>query len=292
MKQCFSLLLAFSILAPSSFAADTQTSAAPAVAVVPGVPVAAQDKPRVFVTDGPLNGDAASGNVENGPNARVVEIQADLIKVCPKVTVTNRPDTADFTLLFRRDESKRSSMTAFGGAFAGAFGGLAGLALSAGSKVNGASLISANGDLVTATKQRTVEKAILELCASIPATVAHVAPQPDPAQASAQNADMPEPLPIPAPVAQSAPAQPAVAAASTELTLVSTPDGADIEVDGAFVGSTPSTVTVASGDHTVTVSKKGYLPYEKNLRTSGGKINLRADLDATKGDGLARSARR
>jgi PEGA domain len=75
-------------------------------------------------------------------------------------------------------------------------------------------------------------------------------------------------------------AQPAAATSGTELTLVSTPDGADIEVDGAFVGSTPSTVTLGNGDHTVRVSKKGYQPYEKKLRTSGGKINLRADLGA------------
>jgi PEGA domain len=73
-------------------------------------------------------------------------------------------------------------------------------------------------------------------------------------------------------------AQPAVVT-STELTLVSTPDGADIEIDGAFIGSTPSTVTLAQGDHAVKVSLKGYQTYEKNLHTTGGKINLRAQLD-------------
>ena len=45
-------------------------------------------------------------------------------------------------------------------------------------------------------------------------------------------------------------------AANAELTLTSTPDGADVEIDGAFVGSTPSTIPIASGDHTVRVSKK------------------------------------
>jgi hypothetical protein len=87
------------------------------------------------------------------------------------------------------------------------------------------------------------------------------------------------------PVAETAPV--AVASAqivdvttSTELTLISTPDGADIEVDGAFVGSTPSTVTLALGDHTVDVSKKGYQLYEKKVHTSGGKINMKANLDA------------
>jgi hypothetical protein len=73
--------------------------------------------------------------------------------------------------------------------------------------------------------------------------------------------------------------QPADAAPTTELKLFSTPDGADIEVDGAFVGNAPSTVTLATGDHTVRVTKKGYQPYQKKLRTSGGSVSLRADLE-------------
>jgi hypothetical protein len=267
MKQLLSLILVSSLLALSSFAQDAKpvaSTAAPAVA--PGM----QDKPRVFVTDEPLHegnaivhGRAASAHVESGPNARVVEIQADLVKVCPKVTVTNRADMADFTLLFRREGGKRSAMFAFGG--------LAGLALSAASKVDGASLFAANGDLVTATKQRTVENAIRELCSSIPTTVVHEVRQSAPAQAPAQVADT-----ATSPQATSL-------AASTELTLISTPDGAEIEVDGAFVGSAPSTVTLASGDHTVRVSKKGFQPYEKKLHTSSGKINLHAELDAVAG---------
>jgi hypothetical protein len=83
--------------------------------------------------------------------------------------------------------------------------------------------------------------------------------------------------PPPAPAIQ---AQPADAGRTTELTIVSTPDGADIEVDGAFVGNTPSTVALANGDHTVRVIRKGYRPYEKKLRTSGGSVSLRAELEA------------
>jgi PEGA domain len=36
-----------------------------------------------------------------------------------------------------------------------------------------------------------------------------------------------------------------------KLQIGSTPAGGDIEVDGSFVGSTPSEVQVAEGDHTV-----------------------------------------
>ena len=149
------------------------------------VPADAQDKPRIFITDEPphgrnaaTHGKAASGQVERGPSARVVEIQADLVKVCPHITVTNRQDLADFTLLFRRQGGKRTAMLVFGG--------LPGLALSAAAKVDGASLFAANGDLVAATKQRTVENAVREICTAIPMTVAHEAQQPAPIEGSEQ----------------------------------------------------------------------------------------------------------
>jgi hypothetical protein len=67
--------------------------------------------------------------------------------------------------------------------------------------------------------------------------------------------------------------------ASAELVLTSSVDGADIEIDGAFAGNTPSTVQVNAGDHTVRISRKGYQPYEKRIHVSGGKINLRAELE-------------
>jgi hypothetical protein len=66
----------------------------------------------------------------------------------------------------------------------------------------------------------------------------------------------------------------------SQLSVDASVANCEVEVDGAFVGSTPSTVSLASGDHTVRVSKKGYLSYEKKLHTSGSKINLHADLDA------------
>ena len=196
MKQCLGILLVFWALVLCVSAQDT----APATAAVPADKAsAAQDKPRIYVTDEPSNGGVAvaKGNSavstgESGPNARVVEIQADLIKVCPRVTVTNRQDMADFTLLFRRQSGRRSAMFAFGG--------LAGLALSAASKVDGASLFAANGDLVFATQQRTVENAIREVCNAIPLSVAH-APQQPPAAAQPASAPPKEPEQALAPIA-------------------------------------------------------------------------------------------
>jgi hypothetical protein len=60
----------------------------------------------------------------------------------------------------------------------------------------------------------------------------------------------------------------------------SLPDGADIEVDGSFVGNTPSDIDVPAGDHTVTVKKTGFQPWEKKLKvSSGSNVHLKAELE-------------
>lgn len=62
--------------------------------------------------------------------------------------------------------------------------------------------------------------------------------------------------------------------------LVSVPDGADIEIDGSFVGNTPSDVQVREGDHTVTVKKAGFKDWERKLKVSGGSsVHLNAELE-------------
>jgi PEGA domain len=71
-------------------------------------------------------------------------------------------------------------------------------------------------------------------------------------------------------------------ASQTTISVTSTPSGADVEVDGKFVGNTPSSVSLESGDHGIKVTKKGYKTWERNLTTSGGTVNLSADLEEDK----------
>lgn|GEM_PF-2671044 len=63
------------------------------------------------------------------------------------------------------------------------------------------------------------------------------------------------------------------------LAVESTPPGADIEIDGAFIGSTPSTVTVAPGSHQIAVKKKGFANWTRTLNVTGGTIHLNAELE-------------
>lgn len=78
---------------------------------------------------------------------------------------------------------------------------------------------------------------------------------------------------VTAPVVLAASAQPSVS-------IDSTPPGADIEIDGAFVGNTPSTVNVAVGSHDIAVKKKGFAYWTKTLNVTGGSVHLNAELDA------------
>lgn len=83
------------------------------------------------------------------------------------------------------------------------------------------------------------------------------------------------PSAVPAPAAPSA-AQPA---AQASLSIDSTPSGADVEIDGAFVGNTPSTVSVTPGSHQIAVKKKGFTDWTKTLNVSGSSVHLNAELE-------------
>jgi len=74
-------------------------------------------------------------------------------------------------------------------------------------------------------------------------------------------------------------APPSAVPAQASLSIDSTPPGADIEIDGAFVGNTPSTVSVAPGSHQIAVKKKGFAPWTKTLNVTGGTVHLNAELD-------------
>ena len=67
---------------------------------------------------------------------------------------------------------------------------------------------------------------------------------------------------------------------AAELEVSSTPDGADIEIDGNFVGSTPSTMGVAAGPHQLSVKKAGFKPWERKITVSSGHIKIDAALES------------
>jgi hypothetical protein len=125
--------------------------------------------------------------------------------------------------------------------------------------------------------------------APAPATVATPAPTPSSAHAAAST-PVTVATPVPAAAAAPVPAQPAAPAApaalaatadpaSGKISVSSTPDNADIELDGTFVGNTPSDVQVTEGEYTITVKKAGFLVWERKIKvSSGSSIHLNAEL--------------
>lgn len=70
------------------------------------------------------------------------------------------------------------------------------------------------------------------------------------------------------------------ASTSAKLQVDSNPSGADIEIDGNFVGNTPSEVQVPDGDHSVTVKKSGFKNWERKLKVTGGSsVHVSAELE-------------
>jgi hypothetical protein len=54
---------------------------------------------------------------------------------------------------------------------------------------------------------------------------------------------------------------------------------ADIEIDGNFIGNTPSSLGLASGEHTVKITKSGYTPWQRKITTSTGAAKLAPELE-------------
>jgi hypothetical protein len=62
------------------------------------------------------------------------------------------------------------------------------------------------------------------------------------------------------------------------ISFKSTPDGADITVDGKYVGSTPSTVQLAAGDHEILIEKARFVAWKRTMSVS---TNTAANVNAT-----------
>jgi hypothetical protein len=225
--------------------AQNPTQTPPPASTQPSAPAPTAAKPRIFLQA------QSRGNTFNAARDQSMEMSKDFDEVCPAVRITLSQQMADYTVSLNHLEL--------------------GLLV----RDNQFQLADRDGDLLSKAESGSIRGGVKRICDSIladwtkpkAATQAAVDPALDPQVATApatQSANQ-------APAAEPAP--------GTELTFISTPDGADVELDGAFVGSAPSTISVANGDHVIRITKKGYQPYEKTLRTSGGTVSLRADLD-------------
>jgi hypothetical protein len=71
-------------------------------------------------------------------------------------------------------------------------------------------------------------------------------------------------------------------ASAAGLTIEASVPNCDIEVDGSFVGSTPSTLNIAPGKHNIVVKKSGYQDWSRSMMVGSGSIRLNAEMTVLK----------
>jgi len=228
----------------------------------PAAPASASDadKARVFITDSQsweyVTNSGGGGGVfasrgGGGARPQTAEIVKTFGERCPQIVTNNKMDKSDYVVVLDHEGGKsvlrhRNKVAVF-------------------ARVSGDSIVSKS----TVSLGGSVQDA----CEAVNRHWAAHGKEIRAAEASAAAAN--EPKVIPAAAVQDPPRT-----SAAKLTIASNPAGAEIEIDGSFVGNTPSEIEVAPGEHTVVVSKKGYAPWQKKLKATGGNVNLTADLEA------------
>jgi hypothetical protein len=66
----------------------------------------------------------------------------------------------------------------------------------------------------------------------------------------------------------------------SSVSIRSTPPGAEVTVDGRYLGNAPSTVRLPAGDHVLTITAAGHKTWERRIHlTPGGDTNIAAALE-------------
>ena len=217
------------------------------------------DHARVFITDseswemtGASGGSAAGfgGEMHGGARPQTAEIIKTFGARCPQVPVNNIQSRTDYIVVLDHEGGKgylqhRNKVAVFN---------------------------RLTGDSIVSKSTLSLGGSVQEACEAI---TSHWAAHGKEIRVAEEAALAAQQKP-----AAAAPVQEVAKASVTKLSIASSPDSADIEVDGNFVGNTPSTVEVEAGEHVVKVSKSGYKPWERKLRANGGTVNLNTALEA------------
>ena len=228
--------------------------------VLCGNSLAADEGPRVFVTDssswetrssGGGGGGIFAQHGSGGARPQTAEIIKTFGEKCTQVMINNRQDKANYVVVLDHEGGK----------------GL----LSHKNKI--AVFSSASGDSVFSHSTLSLGGSVEGACAAILKDWAdHVAAPAASTPAASASAAAAAPM-------AAALTTPALAAQTTKVSIGSTPDGADIEIDGSFVGNTPSTAELTPGDHTISVAKSGYKAWTRKMKTGGGDVRISAELE-------------
>jgi PEGA domain-containing protein len=259
MSRYFFALLFAAILTTTVYAQTDDPTPTPTPA-----PVAPADRPRVFITDsqswetngaaGGVNG-AFGASSSGGARPQTAEIIKTFGERCPNVMVNNIQSKANYIVVLDHEGGK-------------AF-------LAHRNKV--AVFDAKSGDSVISKSTLSLGGSVEEACKGIAAHWANHKPAEGAAADDPPARAQPAATAVPAVLNSGAPA--AAANPAARLNIKSNPDAADIEIDGNFVGNTPSSLQLLPGDHNVVIKKPGYKNWERKLKVVGGEVNLRAELE-------------
>lgn len=222
------------------------------------IPSAAQpaERPRVFITDssswemrGAVGGSSSgfAGVSSGGARPQTAEIIKTFGDRCPSVVINSRAQASDYVVELDHEGGK----------------GL----LAHKDKV--AVFVQTSGDSIFSKSTLSVGGSVQDACDSI---LKHWAGHSSELRAGSS------PVLVSASMSQgSTPASGALG--GSHLSLGSTPDHAEIDINGAFVGNTPSVLDLPPGPQTITISKKGFKPWIRVIKLTGGTVNVFAELD-------------
>lgn len=99
------------------------------------------------------------------------------------------------------------------------------------------------------------------------------------AEQGVQSATAPQSAAIPSEPAVASGAAAGVPAIGT-IEVRSSPDGAEVYVDGAFIGNAPATLKLSPGQHTIRVTQSGFKEWSREIAVqAGSEAHLSATLD-------------
>jgi hypothetical protein len=213
----------------------------------------AEQKARVFISDSQswqMSGNAGGSNgtfaahSSGGARPQTGEIIKTFGERCPDVVVNNKADKSDYVILLDHEGGK-------------------GIAL----RDNKVAVFNSDGDSIVSHSTRSLGNAVKDACEAIakdwPSRASRVVASATSAQSSATSDKAIE------------------APSVNRISVSSLPANADIEMDGNFVGNTPSMIEITPGEHSVVLKKTGYKNWERKLKVTGGSINLAAELEKT-----------
>jgi hypothetical protein len=251
--SCLLLFLQTNTLAQSATGTSQQAKDVPS-----------QSQPRVYVADSEswemIGGWGMSGNrnangsgsvsgggyTAGGARPQTAEIIKTFNQRCPTVTITNSVQKADFAVILDHEGGK----------------GLV-------HRRNKIAVFNRDGDVIFSDSTRELGNSVKDACQAIltapPRPRETSTPSPSPQSLSANSAARSE--------------NPSQTNSEALIDITSLPSGADVELDGNFVGNTPSTIGAPPGDHTISVKKKGYKLWERKIKVSSGKVNVSAELE-------------